>query len=184
METPEQMRENTRAVILETALELFAEKGYHGAKMAEISKRAGISSGLAYHYFKGKEEILDAVLERSEELHKPLLLTLKQGRTGEGARLFESIFSIISENTNFLRLNIALLLQPRVLNAKKNSLSRFFSRLLRVIRTNFRAGEIEQPELEAQLLLCIILGMITATSLEKPKLDLEKLIGLLKTKYE
>ncbi|NIS38573.1 helix-turn-helix transcriptional regulator, partial [Candidatus Saccharibacteria bacterium] len=56
------IREKTRASILESALELFATKGFHGTSIGEIAKKAEISKGLAYHYFDSKQDILEAVI--------------------------------------------------------------------------------------------------------------------------
>lgn len=53
----------TRDKITGVALEVFAEKGLHGATMAEIAKRAGLTGGALYRYFENKEEIFQAVVE-------------------------------------------------------------------------------------------------------------------------
>ena len=52
----------TRDKILAAALELYTEKGYHNTTVDEISKRAGMSTGIAYRYFKNKKAILLAAL--------------------------------------------------------------------------------------------------------------------------
>ncbi len=43
--------------ILTISLEQFIQKGYHGTSTREISKIAGISSGLMFHYFESKEDL-------------------------------------------------------------------------------------------------------------------------------
>ena len=54
-----------QGIIIDAALEVFRQKGYANARMADIAKRAGVSYGLVYHYFGSKEGLLFAVLERS-----------------------------------------------------------------------------------------------------------------------
>lgn len=54
----EQIREERRQQILDAALHVFAEDSYHGSSMAAVAKRAKVSKGLIYNYFKSKEEIL------------------------------------------------------------------------------------------------------------------------------
>jgi len=49
--------------ITEAALEAFAEKGYAATRVEEVAKRAGISKGLMYLYFKTKEELFKAVVK-------------------------------------------------------------------------------------------------------------------------
>ncbi|MEM9174636.1 MAG: TetR/AcrR family transcriptional regulator [Myxococcota bacterium] len=54
-----------RQLILDTAIQVFAEKGYPDTRISDIAKRAEIAYGLVYHYFRNKEEILDTIfLER------------------------------------------------------------------------------------------------------------------------
>lgn len=63
----EEMRAQARQKILAAALQVFAEKGYHGATITEITQRAGVSRGLASYYFPNKhllvDELLDAYLD-------------------------------------------------------------------------------------------------------------------------
>lgn len=56
-------REAKRAAILRAAVEVFAERGYAGARMREVAQRAGVADGTPYLYFRGKEELLIAALE-------------------------------------------------------------------------------------------------------------------------
>lgn len=56
--------ERTRERILAAALELFAEQGFEGATMRGIAERADCSLGLAYRYFRTKEEMVLALYER------------------------------------------------------------------------------------------------------------------------
>lgn len=48
---------STREKILNEALDLFAENGYHGTSMREIAKAVGIKGSSIYNHFSGKEEI-------------------------------------------------------------------------------------------------------------------------------
>lgn len=45
--------------ILDAALKLFVERGFHGTSTAEIAKTAGVATGTLFHYFKTKEELID-----------------------------------------------------------------------------------------------------------------------------
>src|SRR3954447_15849721 len=48
--------------ICAAALEVFAEKGFAAAKLDEIARRAGVSKGTLYLYFKDKEDLFRAVI--------------------------------------------------------------------------------------------------------------------------
>lgn len=53
----------TRARIFREAASLFAEKGYHGVSMREISERAGVTKPTIYYYFGSKEGIYKALID-------------------------------------------------------------------------------------------------------------------------
>jgi len=50
-------------VILDAAIQVFADKGYFGARVSDIAKEAGIAYGLVYHYFNSKEELLISIFK-------------------------------------------------------------------------------------------------------------------------
>ena len=55
-------KEDRPQEITEAAFLVFAEKGYATARVEEVAKRAGVSKGLLYLYFKTKEELFKAVI--------------------------------------------------------------------------------------------------------------------------
>ncbi|WP_207736290.1 TetR/AcrR family transcriptional regulator [Fusibacter ferrireducens] len=59
--------------IIEAAFEVFAEKGYNAASMADIVQKSGVSKGGIYHYFKSKEDIFFAIGDQRFELRKNAL---------------------------------------------------------------------------------------------------------------
>jgi AcrR family transcriptional regulator len=63
--------EKTRESILDAAEILFAERGYHGVTVREITKQAGVDTALAHYYFGSKLDLFDAVLtRRAQELNE------------------------------------------------------------------------------------------------------------------
>lgn len=59
----ERIRQQAKENILEAAMELFIRKGYHATSISDIAEQAGISKGLLYNYFKGKEALLATMVE-------------------------------------------------------------------------------------------------------------------------
>ena len=49
--------------ILKTAMDVFVEKGWHGAKTQEIADRAGINKAMLHYYFRSKEKLYERILE-------------------------------------------------------------------------------------------------------------------------
>lgn len=59
--------EAKRTAILEISKKLFAEKGYHGTSVADITKTLAIPAGTIYTYFKSKDHILITAIEEGWE---------------------------------------------------------------------------------------------------------------------
>ena len=62
------MAGDTKGRILETALELFAQNGYLGTSMNDIAERLGFTKAALYKHYTGKQEILDKIVERMNEM--------------------------------------------------------------------------------------------------------------------
>ena len=61
--------DQTKALILETALEMFRERGYDETTMRAIAQKAGVSLGNAYYYFHSKEYLIQAFYQRLHDTH-------------------------------------------------------------------------------------------------------------------
>lgn len=61
---PLSLKTSKEELIVNAALQIFKQKGLHKARMSDISKKARISYGLVYHYFKNKEDLFEAILNR------------------------------------------------------------------------------------------------------------------------
>lgn len=46
---------------MRAAIDVFATKGYHGCRIADVARHAGVAYGLVYHYFRNKDELLQSV---------------------------------------------------------------------------------------------------------------------------
>lgn len=57
--------EITKAKLVETAKELFLEKGFDGLKMQELADKAGMNKGLLHYYFKSKESLFKAIFSEA-----------------------------------------------------------------------------------------------------------------------
>ena len=56
-----------REVIERAAMEVFAERGYHGASMDEIARRSGVSAPIVYDHFASKQDLHRRLLERTRD---------------------------------------------------------------------------------------------------------------------
>ena len=64
MKEPIQKRSiETRNKLMKTAIKLYADKGYHNVTVDEVASSAGLSTGVAYRYFKNKKDLLLATIQ-------------------------------------------------------------------------------------------------------------------------
>ncbi|MBX2845053.1 MAG: TetR/AcrR family transcriptional regulator [Saprospiraceae bacterium] len=67
--------------IVKSALNIFLEKGYHNTSMADIANETGLLKGSLYHHFKGKEDLMKAVISSIHEWYKREIFTIKDEKT-------------------------------------------------------------------------------------------------------
>jgi AcrR family transcriptional regulator len=84
---PASKSEQTRALILETAMRLFQERGYDRTTMRAIAQEAGVSVGNAYYYFAGKEHLIQGFYDRLAAEHREAVRDILARETSLEARL-------------------------------------------------------------------------------------------------
>ena len=78
--TRKEQKEAKKMQIIQAALDLFVERGYYGTKTSQISKRAGISEGLLFHYFPTKEYLLEELINIGlEGMRMPMQINPQNG---------------------------------------------------------------------------------------------------------
>jgi AcrR family transcriptional regulator len=100
---------NARERLLETAVELFAEKGYAGTYVREIVEKAGVSKPVLYYYFQSKEGLFHAILEWAETVQRKILSEVLDAsgtvlerfiymyrRVYEGVRQYQNLYKMIN----------------------------------------------------------------------------------------
>lgn len=100
---------NARKRILETAVDLFADKGYSGTSVREIVARAGVSKPVLYYYFQSKEGLFFAILEWAADVQQNVLKEIFEAsgtvidrfvylyrRVYEGIQQYQSLYKMIN----------------------------------------------------------------------------------------
>ena len=92
---PQEHRDFRRQQILNAAWECFAEKGYQETTIRVISERMNLSTGIIYSYFKGKDELLEAIHTCSMDNKKKVVDKIRQKDTAREAinELFKQFFN-------------------------------------------------------------------------------------------
>lgn len=98
-------------LILDAALKIFEQKGFHAATTSEIAKEAGIAEGTIFRYFKTKKDILRSILIKAIELLGPQMVSkpIELLSNTEGKDVREVLKSILKERVTFLTKHFSIL---------------------------------------------------------------------------
>ena len=109
--------------IIKAAIEEFAENGYKAASTNSICKKAKVSKGLIYYYFKSKEEIyLNALKFAIDEFKENVTIQINdnsKNRINYISEYFDTKFKFFRENPLYSKLIINSLLNDNTEEAKK-----------------------------------------------------------------
>jgi len=93
--------EQTRQLILETALRLFRERGYAETTMRAIAKEAGVAVGNAYYYFDSKEHLIQGFYDRNQSAHRAAAAPVLAAERDFATRLRAALHAGIDVNAPY-----------------------------------------------------------------------------------
>ncbi len=148
----QEIREEKRTLIMDTALEHFAREGYHAATITHLAKHAGISKGLMYNYFESKEALLRAIIQRSVSEVLNYFDTDRDGFLSDEEFEFfvRKLGALLKQKRDFWRLLFQILMQEEV---REHFLGSFVG-----ARSLELSGFDANPELPAARIMNVITG--------------------------
>ena len=157
----EEIRVSKKALIQETALELFATKGYHSTSISMIARNAGISKGLLYNYYESKEDLLNEIVNHGIE---QIMMMMDPNQDGEmtnnelESMIIES-FEILKSHSQFWILYFSLLPQTGVFDIVKEKFTEIYKVMIAMMTEYFKKRGDEDPEAEAIILGSLLDGI-------------------------
>jgi len=167
--TRRQQAQFRREQLIDAALAVFAEHGVENTTMRELSQRAGVAQGLAYHYFRSKEDLLRAALERqyfqpelrritSPDRDRPAADVLSEVANGFAAML--------QEHRNLLQVMLQQAPSNPAVAARIERARAEGERLLSdYLASRVKAGELRPHDTQAAarlLLYAVVMAHVTA----------------------
>ncbi|MBO9131216.1 TetR/AcrR family transcriptional regulator [Bacillus sp. 165] len=99
-----------KKIIIETAMKLFGQKGYHSTSIQEIAEKSGISKGSVYNYFTSKEDLMLSIFKYYYESISSKMLNIEQNETVSSKEaLVKQItlqFTEFSAHREFIHMNM------------------------------------------------------------------------------
>ena len=165
------LREERRQAILEAALRLFAERGYHETKMDDVAEKAGLSKGAIYLYYQNKEDLFFSLLSQKMDQAVPAVeKALKQSRslTELVRNVVATLLELREKNKDFYRIFYSE--QPRFDLGSRRGVEILIEKFDDLITRLGRAFELFMPEADGQggardLAICL-LGMLNAHTID------------------
>lgn len=157
----ENIRKEKKKAIMDVALELFANEGFHGTTISRIAKKAEISKGLMYNYFTSKEELLNAIIDEGfKELTDNFDLNKDNVLSEEEFIFFlDAMFKTLNEKRSFWLLYFSLLMQPALGTLIQDKLTKIYVPMLATMKSFFTDKGVGDPETEALLLGSLLDGI-------------------------
>ncbi|QMT18661.1 TetR/AcrR family transcriptional regulator [Planococcus maritimus] len=153
--------------IIDAAVIVIAENGYHQAQVSKIAKQAGVADGTIYLYFKNKEDILISVFEEKmgvfvSELEK--IIAKDASAADQLGMMINSHFSLLASD---LHLAIVTQLELRQSNhdirMKINNVLRGYLKLMdRILVSGIETGEFDQ-NMDIRLARQMVFGTMDET---------------------
>lgn len=140
-----------RRDLTEAALETLRRYGLRGATVARVASTLGMSQGIVHHYFKNKEELLEAAMRRANaDLSAEVVALLRQARSPLERLLavIEGNFAARSFTPEVAQAWLAFLAevphQPRFARVQRAMQRRMHSNLLHEFKVLLPTDEVEQ----------------------------------------
>lgn len=180
-----ELREASRGRILETAVRLFAERGYASTPVDAIVVAAGISPGLLYHYFPSKLDLLRAVFEASMGDVRASFSAADSAPTPSGrlAALLRAAAGIVKDHRDFWTLSYGVRMQRDVIAALGPSIAGWTAEIHGVLERYLRDAGWPDAGREALLLFAQVDGLCQHYVLDPEGYPMEALIVRLIDRY-
>ena len=158
----DEIRKQKKQLILDTALELFAENGFHATSMSQVAKKAGVSKGLAYNYFESKQEILDEIIKTGFDsiyshfdLNHDGILT-----RDEFEHFIRNSFKAISKNRKFWKLYSAIIMQSNITESMMEKYGDRSQLIMQMLNQFIKTMGSKDPEGDLLIISSLVKGAL------------------------
>lgn len=150
--------------IIDAAIVVIAENGYHQAQVSKIAKQAGVADGTIYLYFKNKEDILISVFsDKMSVITESLQYIIKteSSSTAKLSRMIENHFNVLANDAHFAVVTqIELRQSNKALRQKINAILKGYLMLLdEILIEGMVSGEFN-PVMDVRLARSMVFGTI------------------------
>jgi len=189
METPTRRKDippQRRVQILAAAAELFSHGGYQGVTVDAIARRAGISKGNLYWYFRSKREIFQLLFDDIFERFVPPVQKIIESDEPPRQKLralTRTLFEIAEANPEAIYLILQIAGQTELREMVSSEYSQLMRRYIDFATPLFAAMGEEQPEDTAVVYVAILDALMALVVMGPDIYDRERIMAVLEERF-
>ena len=177
---PEVRRER----LLEAATEVFAERGYEGARVEQIAEVAQVSPGLLYRHFEGKQELYEELLVLA---NKQLMEHLAQAAAPDlptdqrVLRGLDAFFSFVEGHRNLWRLIMKDVVEPEIAAIREDVVRRSVAVVATLAAQEQDFGGTQPHERELEMVSVMVVGSVVSLAawwMDHPKVPRNVIVAV------
>jgi AcrR family transcriptional regulator len=183
----ERERQRHKKEILDAAMRLFSQKGYHSVSVQEIAAEAEFATGTLYNFFESKDALYEEIMAQCGErvLSKALPILDSGDEKDRIARFIETSVETFRENASVIKLSLQATGGPRdAMNSpkKREVHTQLRAKLTEVFASGVREGHFRDidPTVTAIVLLAALETLIFSTAQDQQEDLFEQRIAHLK----
>lgn len=164
--------------IIDTAIQLFAEKGFHNTSISKIAEAAGVSKGLMYNYFDSKDELFKHIFDIGA---KKLTENFDPNRDGVLTRdelifYLHDIFYKMQRDREYWILFFTVIMQPGMQELVKDRTYEIIGPMMEEITAYFVEKGCEEPEAQMRFFVATMDGVAIHYLLDPDSFPIKKVI--------
>jgi AcrR family transcriptional regulator len=174
------IRDEREQQILDSALAVFAQKGYGDTRIGDIADAVGIAKGTIYLYFESKEALFEAVFLRMfDAMTAPLAEVAADPAKSPGEKLFaiaRQTLAVMEEEVKFLYLMMQAISTPDVGKLLERDFKTYYDDFISALAPLFEALGDPQPVSAASVYIAILDGAMLQSLVGARLFDQEKIL--------
>ena len=151
-----------RRLLLDAAVRVFARKGYHACRVADIAAEAGVAHGLLYHYFDSKEEVLQTVFRETWSAFLDAVRTVEETEASAREQLRKVTALVLRswrDNPDLVRVLVREVTRSPQVQHEVAEIDEAQHAFERIVRRGQEGGEFRR-ELDPRLTAAVVYGAL------------------------
>ncbi|ALO14409.1 Putative acrAB operon repressor [Salinivirga cyanobacteriivorans] len=147
--------------IVDTAIKLFAEQGFHNTSISKVAEVAGVSKGLMYNYFESKDELFKHIFDLGAE---KLTENFDPNRDGvltkeELIYYLHDIFYKMQKDREYWILFFTVVMQPGIREIVLDRTHEIIAHMMEELTAYFTEKGCEEPEAQTRYFISVMDGV-------------------------